>query len=189
MIRTDTKALLPIARPIGSVTGALPVLIQVPATAIPRGRRHRQTSRVHTEHRVIYLADRRSPAAGPRKRRLKREVRAAARILTLSAALLFMTTFGASSRIPATPLLAMPGPQTIRLQPLTPKVSTPVAPPVVTAPELASSKPEIPDDSSVALLSAEPQLMTPRPDSEVPVILPGYVLPADSYEEPVHEGS
>jgi hypothetical protein len=233
MIRTDTKAMLPIARPKGSVTGTLPVLISVPATSLPRGRQHRQASRPRPDHRVIYLADRQTPF-GRRKRRLKREVRATARILTLTAALLFVTTVGPSLSSARRPLLAMPLPSRTNLPVLSHNIPAPIAPPAgaqlgtreiekasqgwlgsvlrpqmsspstqdsatskigsrtppaTPAPEVASTKPETTEDSSVVLLSAEPQPMTPRPDSEIPVVLPGYVLPAESFEEPVHEGS
>jgi hypothetical protein len=37
--------------------------------------------------------------------------------------------------------------------------------------------------------SHEPAIGAPVADVEVPVIIPGYLLPDDSLEEPVHEGS
>jgi hypothetical protein len=41
----------------------------------------------------------------------------------------------------------------------------------------------------VVLLTIEPAAGLPALDAEVPVVLPGYVLPVDSLEEPAHEGS
>jgi hypothetical protein len=48
-------------------------------------------------------------------------------------------------------------------------------------------EPWIPAPSVV--LSSEPAAAAPEVDPEVPVVLPGYVLPDDSLEEPTHGGS
>ncbi len=45
------------------------------------------------------------------------------------------------------------------------------------------------DVHSVFLESNEPVIGAPVADVEVPVIIPGYLLPDDRLEEPVHEGS
>jgi hypothetical protein len=45
------------------------------------------------------------------------------------------------------------------------------------------------DVHSVLLESNEPVIGAPVADVEVSVFIPGYVLPDDSLEEPVHEGS
>jgi hypothetical protein len=42
---------------------------------------------------------------------------------------------------------------------------------------------------SVVVLSIEPAVVAPEPDREVPVVLPGYVLPDDNFEESSHAGS
>jgi hypothetical protein len=42
---------------------------------------------------------------------------------------------------------------------------------------------------SVVVLSIEPAVGAPESDREVPVVLPGYVLPDDSLEESSHAGS
>jgi hypothetical protein len=45
------------------------------------------------------------------------------------------------------------------------------------------------DVRSVFLESNEPVVGAPVSDLEVPVMIPGYLLPDDSLEEPAHEGS
>ena len=45
------------------------------------------------------------------------------------------------------------------------------------------------DVRAVLLESDEPVIGAPVADVEVPVFIPGYLLPDDSLEEPVHEGS
>ena len=45
------------------------------------------------------------------------------------------------------------------------------------------------DVHAVFTESLEPAIGAPVADMEVPVIIPGYLLPNDSHEEPVHEGS
>ena len=42
---------------------------------------------------------------------------------------------------------------------------------------------------SAVVLSIEPAVVAPESGSEIPVILPGYVLPDDSLEESSHAGS
>jgi hypothetical protein len=42
---------------------------------------------------------------------------------------------------------------------------------------------------SVVVLSIEPAVVAPESDTEVPVVLPGYLLPDDSLEESSHAGS
>ena len=42
---------------------------------------------------------------------------------------------------------------------------------------------------SVVVLSIEPATVAPGPETEVPVVFPGYVLPDDSLEESSHAGS
>jgi len=50
-------------------------------------------------------------------------------------------------------------------------------------------RPTVTDLDRVTLLSVEAASPAPGPEVEDPVVLPGYLLPDNSREEPVHEGS
>jgi hypothetical protein len=104
----------------------------------------------------------------------------------------FVWGLGSWSPAPGTPVLAMPLPQ-----PLTRPTNPPAAgvandrpieqiePPAQVA-DLATDSTS---ESPIVVLSAEPSMTGQRSDPEIPVELPGYVLPDDSFEESAHEGS
>jgi len=182
MSGTDATAAVPIERPKRSVRDSLPVLIEVPATTVPRISRCRSRSSSGTRRWSSYVVAPR-PASRRRTRRLRREVRTAARVVTLGIAMCLVWGFGSSS--PGTPVLAMQFPQSTDQAGQIWVDHAPAERPA----QVVAPTPKSDDDSQIVMLSAEPALTTPRPDAEVPVVLPGYVLPDDSREESSHEGS
>ncbi len=136
----------------------LPVLIQVPVLPGTSSRRGRRKTRVEV------VGDRHGPAR-PR-RRLRREVRWA---VTLSLGLFGLGLGG-------TPWI------------LRGLGMTPVDPPGSTA-HAENRSGNSPRPPSISI-SIEPATITPYPyvDADAPVVFPGYLLPDDGSEEPLHAG-
>jgi hypothetical protein len=176
MIRTDALPTRPRVRAERSVSSSLSVLIEVPevkASGPSRGRR-RVMDRQH---------DWRPSSRSPR-RRLRREVRVASGALLLFVPLICVCALGwqsLSSQLLATTIVdatARPRIERVAYQDRTHRawpVNSPAAEPT-----------EVP---SAVVLSIEPAVVAPESGSEIPVILPGYVLPDDSLEESSHAGS
>jgi hypothetical protein len=175
MIRTDALPTRPRVRAERSVPSSLSVLIEVPevkASGLMRGRR-RVLDRQHDWR----------PSSRPPRRRLRREVRVAGCALLAFLPLVSVCTLGWQSR--SSQLLAA-------------SVSDATARPHVQhaaqdrrdrarlANSLVVEQIGLPSE---VVLSIEPAVVAPESDTEVPVVLPGYVLPDDSLEESSHAGS
>jgi hypothetical protein len=52
-----------------------------------------------------------------------------------------------------------------------------------------SAAPSAVEPPPVVSITIEPPVLTPYAEAEPPVVLPGYLLPDDGCEEPVHAGS
>jgi hypothetical protein len=186
MTRTKKTPKAPSTRPRQSLTGTLPVLIEVPATFVPRTSRRALSpnrARRWSNYRVVA-----KPASRRRTRKLRQEVRTAARVLSLVSLMCLVWGLGSISPSPSTAVLAMPLPQHAPRHTATLTNREPIKRPDHSDAVADSTQVSV-HDSPIALLSAEPTLATMRPESEIPVVLPGYVLPDDSFEESSHEGS
>jgi len=176
MIRTDALPTRPKVRAERSVPSSLSVLIEVPevkASGPLRGRT-----------RVMDRQQDWRPSSRPARRRLRREVRVAGGALLVFVPLVCVCTLGwqslssqllAASIVDATarPRIQHAGRQDRTFR--TWLANSPVVEPI--------------DVPSAVVLSIEPPVVPPESDTEVPVILPGYVLPDDSLEESSHAGS
>jgi hypothetical protein len=175
MSRTDALPPMPTARSRRAVPRSLSLLIEVPMAKTGPIRHPRGTI---SKHR-----GRSSPRLRPQKRRLRREVRVAVCALLALAPLCWACSLEWSSRLnraldcaaAASPPRAggldrhaFPGRQR---RPFGDGPASPIGPP------------------RVVLLRIEPAVVAPGFDTEVPVVVPGYVLPEDSAQESAHEGS
>jgi hypothetical protein len=171
MIQTDALPTRPSVRAERSVSSSLLVLIEVPAVKAPGHMRDRT--------RVVDRQQDWRSSSRPRRRRLRREVRVAGCALLALLPLVCVCTVGWLSRS-SQALAASISNETARhaaqdqrdLDRLT-----------------NSTVAEQLGLPSVVVLSIEPAAVVPGPDKEVPVVLPGYVLPDDSLEESSHAGS
>ncbi|MGO9810275.1 MAG: hypothetical protein ACLP53_05735 [Isosphaeraceae bacterium] len=181
MSRTEALPTMPVLMPAASMplteSGFLhpaPVLILVP---------HVRPSSTHS------LSFAGSTAASPRlwgvrrpRRRLRRQVRVAGyTLLGLLPLLLAWSrwTDAQSVRHPGSRLLLLPSHRSGR-----------EAPDGGTDPEAwNSASAAVTTSPAPVLLSIEPVGTAVDSDTETPVVFPGYLLPDDHHEEPVHEGS
>ena len=129
-----------------------------------------------------------STAASPRlrgvrrpRRRLRRQTRVAGFILLGLLPLLLAWshwTDAQSIQHPGSRLLSLPSHRSGR-----------EAPDGGTDPEAGISASAATTSRAPVVLSIEPVGTAVDPDTETPVVFPGYLLPDDHHEEPVHEGS
>jgi hypothetical protein len=175
MIRTDALPTRPRVRAERLVSNSLSVLIEVPEVkaSVPIRRRRRVVDPQHDWRR----------SSRPPRRRLRREVRVVGCALLAFLPLLSACTLGWQSR--SSQLLAA-------------SISD-----VTAEAQFQNDAPHRPDRArpansaaaeqlgrpSVVVLSIEPAVGTPGPDTEIPVVFPGYVLPDDNFEESSHAGS
>jgi hypothetical protein len=175
MIQTDALPMRPSVRAERSVPSSLAVLIEVPdvkASGPLRGRR-RVADPQHVRRRF----------SRPSRRRLRREVRVAGCTLLAFLPLVCVCTLGWLSR--SNQVLAA----SISNETAGSHVQLAVHDRIDRA-ELASATVADPFGlPSAFVLTIEPAVVAPGLDREVPVVLPGYVLPDDSLEESSHEGS
>jgi hypothetical protein len=146
-----------------------PLLIEVPQIYL----------RVHRSQRPGHMTFGRRTWTGksPRpRRRLKREVRLAARVVLGALCLAFILSCGAVARS---------GQRPVRLL-----LSMPALPRLSVGSPHADDRSEVwPPARPTVLLSIEPAGSAVESDEDSPVVLPGYLLPDDLREEPAHEGS
>ena len=177
MIQTDALPMRPSVRAERSVPSSLAVLIEVPdvkASGPLRGRR-RVADPQHDWRRF----------SRPSRRRLRREVRVAGCTLLAFLPLVCVCTLGWLSR--SNQVLAA----SISNETALPQVQLTVQDRIERA-QPANSNSAVGNSlglPSVVVLTIEPAVVAPGFDREVPVVLPGYVLPDDSLEESSHEGS
>lgn len=184
MSQVDLDPTLPDLRTGWAVDGGMAVLIAVPeveAGKIRPARRQTGMSAPSTRGRLGLGP---TPARRPR-RRLRREVRVAGRILLVLAplvgAIVLIGSSWASRATGRTIAIAVEPTRdrddragAVALRPDRPERQS-SAGPLGTMP--------------VVVLSIESVAGAPAADAEVPIVFPGYVLPDDSLEEPAHEGS
>ena len=165
---------LPPIRSEQPISTSLPVLIAVPRMKVRSSVGGRHLARPHT--RISGRTTRRG------RRRLRREVRFAGFALLALVPIASACTLGWSNRPDRMLACSIADPQQIAAD------SNGFA----DAPRLGvgyqSPHPGIASPGAVAL-SIDPTVAIPGTGSEAPVIVPGYVLPDDSREDTVHEGS
>jgi hypothetical protein len=165
---------MPPIRPEQQISTSLPVLIAVPKSKLRRSVAGRYVARPHIQ------ISRRSTRRG--RRRLRREVRFAGYALLALIPIASACTLGWSNR-----------PDRILACSISdPRQSIANSDGFADAPRLGvkyqSPQPTIATPGAVAL-SIDPAVAIAGTGSEAPVIVPGYVLPDDSREDSVHEGS
>jgi hypothetical protein len=153
---------------------SLPVLIAVPKVKPIPSVRSRGVVRSH-----MRIAGRNTRRA---HRRLRREVRFAGYVLLALVPIASACTLGWSNRPDRILACSISGPHQ----------TTADSDGSVDAPRLGvgyhSQEPTIASPGAI-VLSIDPTVAIPRTVPEAPVIFPGYVLPDDSREDSVHEGS
>jgi len=186
MMRLDTNPVTPGLRARRVQAEGIPVLIQVPRVDEPCGRRRGRVWRPEEADRGCPAwrgssrsTSGRTPRAGGRpRRRLRRGVRQACWSLLVLASMASTFTMGWTTRgggYTGMPLLSAStfGRDSGDRSPSFPAGEGPADDPTT--------------DAGAAALEPDPS--APVADVDVPVVLPGYVLPDDSREEPAHEGS
>jgi hypothetical protein len=153
---------------------SLPVLIAVPRIKVRPSARERRVAKPHL--RITGRTARRV------RRRLRREVRFASFALLALVPIASVCTLGWSNRPDRILACSIPDPQQI-----TPD-SHALADIARIGVEYQSPQSTISSPGAVAL-SVDPAVVVPGIGSEALVIVPGYVLPDDSREDSVHEGS
>jgi hypothetical protein len=176
MIRTDALPTRPRVRAERSVPSSLSVLIEVPEVKAsgPLRNRTRATDRQHDWR----------PLSRPPRRRLRREVRVTGCALLAFLPLVSVCTLGWQNR--SSQLLAASISNATAARPHVQYAAQDRSDRGWPANSAVVEQIGLP---SVVVLSIEPAVVAPESDTEVPVVLPGYVLPDDSLEESSHAGS
>ncbi len=187
MMRLNTEPMTPGLRAGRGQSDGMAVLIQVPRVDEPSERIRAWRWEAARRARPAWSEARRSSPAGtfrvagdrrPR-RRLRRGVRRAAWSLLVLVAMAATFTMGWTTR-GGSPGAAAPVVVALELE------HAGIGP----APGGGERRPDPPAPEAEADARAiGPALGAPVADAEVPVVLPGYVLPDDTREEPAHEGS